>query len=110
MKILLDNGHGNDTPGKRSPDGLFREFAYNRYIASPILQQEATPEDLENHIDIADWLIRLKTHPVDASGKRHSVAFLKAMQYIVPEYHDNVEAFIEEFELCYIKGAEVSEH
>ena len=77
---------------------------------SPILQQEATPEDLENHIDIADWLIRLKTHPVDASGKRHSVAFLKAMQYIVPEYYDNVEAFIEEFELCYIKGAEVSEH
>ena len=71
---------------------------------SPILQQEATPEDLENHIDIADWLIRLKTHPVDASGKRHSVAFLRAMQYIDPEYHDNVEAFIEEFELCFVRG------
>ena len=26
----------------------------------PILQQEATPEDLKNHINIADWLIRLK--------------------------------------------------
>ncbi len=62
---------------------------------STILQQEATPEDLENHIDIADWLIRLKTHPVDALGKRHSVAFLRAMPYIDPEYHDNVEAFIE---------------
>ena len=66
---------------------------------SPILQQEATPEDLDNHIDIADWLIRLKTHPVDASGKRHSVAFLRAMQYITPEYHANLEAFIKEFEL-----------
>ena len=39
MKILLDNGHGIDTPGKRSPDGLFREFAYNRYIASQIHQR-----------------------------------------------------------------------
>ena len=36
MKILLDNGHGIDTPGKRSPDGFFREFSYNRYIASQI--------------------------------------------------------------------------
>lgn len=33
MKILLDNGHGIDTPGKRSPDGHFREYAYTRYIA-----------------------------------------------------------------------------
>ena len=23
MKILIDNGHGNNTPGKRSPDGKF---------------------------------------------------------------------------------------
>lgn len=33
MKILIDNGHGFDTPGKRSPDGHFREYAYNRYLA-----------------------------------------------------------------------------
>ncbi len=71
---------------------------------STVLQENATPEDLDNHIDIADWLIRLKTHPVDASGKRHSVAFLRAMQYIDPEYYDNVEAFIEEFELSFVKG------
>lgn len=34
MKILLDNGHGNNTPGKRSPDGLFMEYAYTREIAA----------------------------------------------------------------------------
>ena len=34
MKILLDNGHGSNTPGKRSPDGLFREYAYTREIAA----------------------------------------------------------------------------
>ena len=28
--ILLDNGHGQETPGKRSPDGLFREYAWTR--------------------------------------------------------------------------------
>lgn len=31
--ILLDNGHGENTPGKRSPDGVFREFLFNREIA-----------------------------------------------------------------------------
>lgn len=39
MKILLDNGHGQNTPGKRSPDGHFREFAYNRFLACEIAQQ-----------------------------------------------------------------------
>ncbi len=33
MKILIDNGHGIETPGKRSPDGKFREYAYTREIA-----------------------------------------------------------------------------
>ncbi len=39
MKILLDNGHGIDTPGKRSPDGYFREYAYTRFLAQQIYQQ-----------------------------------------------------------------------
>ena len=37
-KILIDNGHGVNTPGKRSPDGRFREYAYARLIASGIVQ------------------------------------------------------------------------
>ena len=101
---------------------------------STVLQENATPEDLDNHIDIADWLIRLKygsichferspqggveksqrecaaqraqsqgtSHPERSRGISHrAAAFLKAMQYIAPEYHDNVEAFIEEFDLCF---------
>ena len=28
--IILDNGHGQETPGKRSPDGLFREYSWTR--------------------------------------------------------------------------------
>ena len=37
MFILIDNGHGLDTPGKRSPDGKFLEYAYNREIATRIV-------------------------------------------------------------------------
>lgn len=33
MKIILDNGHGQDTAGKRSPDGRLKEYLYAREIA-----------------------------------------------------------------------------
>ena len=36
MKILIDNGHGENTPGKRSPDGKFGEYLYAREIAEAI--------------------------------------------------------------------------
>jgi N-acetylmuramoyl-L-alanine amidase len=39
MKILIDNGHGFDTPGKRSPDGKFREYRYTREIAATIVEE-----------------------------------------------------------------------
>ena len=36
MKILIDNGHGHDTPGKRSPDGSLREYAWAREVANMV--------------------------------------------------------------------------
>ena len=39
MKILIDNGHGRETPGKRSPDGTLREYAWNRLIAGQIVNR-----------------------------------------------------------------------
>ena len=33
MRILIDAGHGIDTPGKRSPDGSFLEYLWNREVA-----------------------------------------------------------------------------
>lgn len=39
MKILIDNGHGKETPGKRSPDGLLREYATTRIIAKGIVEE-----------------------------------------------------------------------
>ena len=77
---------------------------------SPILQQNATPEDIEAHIDIADWLIRYKLgggcHSerspqggVEESQRRHRIDFLKAARYISPEYHEELEALIEDLDL-----------
>ena len=39
MKILIDNGHGENTPGKRSPDGKFREYLYVREIADEVVSR-----------------------------------------------------------------------
>lgn len=37
MKILIDNGHGIDTKGERSPDGRLLEYAQNRPLAYRIV-------------------------------------------------------------------------
>lgn len=39
MIFLIDNGHGKETSGKRSPDGLFREYSYTRDIAAKIVNE-----------------------------------------------------------------------
>lgn len=39
MKILIDNGHGVDTAGKRSPDGSLREYKYAREIAEKVVSE-----------------------------------------------------------------------
>ena len=36
MKILIDNGHGKETPGKRSPDGSLLEWRWTRDVADMI--------------------------------------------------------------------------
>lgn len=56
MKILIDNGHGSNTLGKRSPDGVLREYAYTREIARRLVSklketgydaELVTPEDTD---------------------------------------------------------------
>ena len=37
MKVLIDNGHGENTKGKRSPDGKLREYAWTREIADMLV-------------------------------------------------------------------------
>ncbi|MCF0203470.1 MAG: N-acetylmuramoyl-L-alanine amidase [Bacteroidaceae bacterium] len=37
MNILIDNGHGSNTAGKRSPDGRLLEYAWTRAVAMRIV-------------------------------------------------------------------------
>ena len=64
--IILDNGHGIDTPGKRSPDGKFREYAWTRMFVKKLKYEleyfgykviELVPE--ENDISLSKRVIRV---------------------------------------------------
>jgi N-acetylmuramoyl-L-alanine amidase len=49
MRVLIDAGHGIDTPGKRSPDGAFLEYLWNREVAemtSDLLEEYGFDVDL----------------------------------------------------------------
>ena len=39
MIVLIDNGHGVNTPGKCSPDKRLREYAYAREIATRVVNE-----------------------------------------------------------------------
>ena len=50
MIILIDNGHGIETPGKRSPDGRFKEYLWNREVAENRVSQNGPAVDtMRNH-------------------------------------------------------------
>ena len=79
MKILIDNGHGLMTAGKRSPDGLFREAFYNREIARKVVAdlldrnldaELLVPED--DDIPLAERVRRINAHCL-ALGKKNVV-------------------------------------
>lgn len=38
MKIVIDAGHGPETPGKRSPDGVLREYMFNSVTARYVIE------------------------------------------------------------------------
>lgn len=67
--ILIDNGHGKETPGKRSPDGVFREWAWAREIAARIVEVLRgrgftafllTPEDVD--VPLATRVARVEAY------------------------------------------------
>ena len=58
MRIVLDAGHGMNTPGKRSPDGM-REFEFNVAVATYMR------DELEKYKDVD--MIFVHDHP---NGKR----------------------------------------
>ena len=79
MLILIDNGHGLMTPGKRSPDGQFREAFYTREIAKRtvadltdrgVTAQLLVPE--EDDIPLSERVRRINAH-CNTLGKSHVI-------------------------------------
>lgn len=67
VNILIDNGHGNNTPGKCSPDKRLLEYKYNREIAQAVHKQ--LQEDGYNSIILVPEIndISLKTRAIRAN-------------------------------------------
>ena len=47
VKIVLDAGHGRNTPGKRSPDGKVREWEINEAVRAKVEKQLKHYEDVQ---------------------------------------------------------------
>jgi N-acetylmuramoyl-L-alanine amidase len=84
MKIMLDAGHGYNTPGKRTPDGM-REFEFNNAVAEytkKLLLEYENVEVIFSHdqtgktdISLADRVTKAKKEKVDAVVSIHANAF-----------------------------------
>ena len=79
MKILIDNGHGIQTKGKRSPDGTLLEYAYTRDLARRIVSilkargydsELLVPED--DDIPLSERVRRTNAH-CQALGKSNVI-------------------------------------
>jgi N-acetylmuramoyl-L-alanine amidase len=68
LKIVLDAGHGYDTPGKRSPDGM-KEYEFNRMVANyakKLLSQYKNVEVYFTHSDVKDIPLQTRTKQANA--------------------------------------------
>ena len=79
MKILIDNGHGIQTKGKRSPDGKLLEYAYTRDLARrivSILKARGYDSELlvpeEDDIPLSERVRRINAH-CQAFGKTNVI-------------------------------------
>ena len=60
MKILIDNGLGRDTTGKRSPDGRLLEWSYTREIARRVVA-ELQAQHYYASLLVPEWFRKRKT-------------------------------------------------
>ena len=96
--IILDNGHGKETAGKRSPDGTFLEWEFNRDIVRRVLE-------LANENLIGDKFINLVPEeadiPLGRAGAKYDcrikrindlVEKNREVKYLVLSIHANAAA------------------
>src|SRR5690606_28846364 len=71
MKIVIDAGHGPETPGKRSPDGSLREYQFNSAVARYVIDELKEYENvklLSTHRDDRDVPLKERTDTANAWG------------------------------------------
>jgi N-acetylmuramoyl-L-alanine amidase len=72
VKIVIDAGHGPETPGKRSPDGSLWEYQFNsavaRFLADELLHGYEGVEILFTHADDRDVPLKERTDRANAWG------------------------------------------
>ena len=78
MKILIDNGHGIQTKGKRSPDGQLLEYAYTRELARQIVAAlKARGYDSELLVPKDDDIPLSKRTPPSKQIKNHVIKYMR---------------------------------
>ena len=60
---------------------------------------------MENHIDIADWLIRYMFDSAPEDAWRRNAEFLKAVEFISEDHQEEVGKLIQDLDLVFL-GAE----
>ena len=89
MEILIDNGHGENTAGKRSPDGLHREYLWARMFAERLEKAIALSIGTKCHVrrivpENRDILIGERVRRVNAICKE-----LGAKNVLLLSIHNN---------------------
>jgi N-acetylmuramoyl-L-alanine amidase len=54
MLIVIDAGHGPNTPGKRTPDGSMKEYDFNSAVANYLRDELAKYENVRTHFTHSD--------------------------------------------------------
>ncbi|MCO0597359.1 N-acetylmuramoyl-L-alanine amidase [Peribacillus butanolivorans] len=70
MKIIIDAGHGPNTPGKRSPDGM-REYTFNSRVADVMRDELEKYEGVTvifTHADGTDVPLKDRTNKANKAG------------------------------------------
>lgn len=73
------------------------ERPYLNIVVSDLLERNATPEDRDAHIDIADLLIKWRQNPVKTT--KNNPVFESIKQYFSPEFHSELISLIEDLDL-----------
>ncbi len=86
--VMLDNGHGEETSGKRSPDGRLREYAYTREIVA-LLKPELEKLGMEVYVVVPETRDVKLTTRVNRAKKKNIEAEANGKTAIFISVHCN---------------------